>query len=219
MNYEEMLRNLAASGKGNQTVSIASAPSANPEVRDNFGDDNQIVSIANTPVPAKAPDGFGQFSKDKPEEEKTVEDYVAEFEKYAALQDQVAARTAGVDPRGRTSRAQRALKNIFSASSAYDGNSTEGREKGAQSAQDDIFTLLDPTAWIQDKTSIADPGNYDEELSYEKYPNLKVGDNVSTKDGKLWKFTGTRKDLNFDPKTMNQQEYFLRNRLSTFRST
>lgn len=153
-------------------------------------------TIAPQTQPAPPPAGYGQFTAGD-DREKTVEDYMAEFENYAALQEKVAANAIGRDPRIRTSRAQRALQNIFSASTAYKGTDEASIEQGVSKAQDDIFTLLDPTAWIADKAQTADPGDGGE-LEYTKDQTYVKGQPYTTRDGKVWRFEGSESILEMD---------------------
>jgi hypothetical protein len=139
------------------------------------------------------PTAFGDFSKmaaqgtAKAQEQMTVNDYMKQFEEEANRQDQI--RAAGIDPRGYSSRALKALKNIIAPSNYY-GESNEQKSNEAENFATDLLTLLDPTAWVANTEGVSDPGQPGGELSYQKYPNLKLGQTLTTSDGKIWKFKG-----------------------------
>ena len=147
-------------------------------------------------APVTASTGFGDFSKMASKEESnkeatmTVADYMKQFEEEANKQD--AARAAGIDPRGYSSRAMTALKNLLGGSN-YAADTAEGRSAEAENLSNDVFTLMDPTAWVANTAGVADPGSTidnEGEYPYSKYPNLTIGQTVTTKDGKVWKFKG-----------------------------
>jgi len=125
------------------------------------------------------------------EEDKTVEDYMREYQEEADLNDRIAL--SGVDPRGYSSRAIRALRDIFSGSTTQvaTGGSAVAREQGGQNIMQNIGTLLDPSAWMADKNfTDQDIGGKGGEFGVEKNVMYKPGQVYEDSQGNLWKFTG-----------------------------
>jgi len=140
---------------------------------------------------AAPPAGYGQFSAQKEEKDKTVEDYMDEFEKYETLKELQASAANGRDPRGYTSKGARALAALFKGSATYGSSTAQGRAEGIDNAQNDLFTILNPLNWVLDQQQNKDPTEAGGELSKGTYI---VGKIYTTSDGLEWKYTGTREE-------------------------
>ena len=163
---------------------------------------NRVAAESSAPPP-----GYGQFTAKKDDKDKTVEDYMEEFEQLQSLNEMRASAANGRDPRLYTSKGARALGAIFRGSAEYGSSTAEGRAEGIDKAQDDFFTILNPLNWILDQQQVKDPGETGGELGINNGKAYVVGKTYRTSDGLEWKFTGISESRTKTGQTVKQNKF------------
>jgi hypothetical protein len=109
-----------------------------------------------------------------------------EYQEEADLNDRIAL--SGVDPRGYSSRALKALNKLLNPSVAqvFTGGSNAAREQGGQNIMENIGTLLDPTAWMPTNEFTADVGAAGGE--FHGFGQYEQGKMYADSKGNIWRY-------------------------------